>query len=259
MKKLFLILCSILFITCESSTLGVDENQGISYYDCLAFGWQAFFDKDYQLALDYFNTAYVATDEVFHNSAHIAIGWTYLFMANEEIGDDNSIDSLREDAFYEFSYIENELDAIDSYSLKCPYIEFCCGDCFYKERLLGLLINEIESFFYSEDQQNIDEICVSVSEETECTDGLIFELKEFIINNSNFDFMNGKPTGIDGDTVNITIDDVVIYLAQNYLRINKYQQACEELLDANLACGIQDCGNFNVSVLLDCIQGDFPF
>ena len=67
MKKLLIILFSILFITCESSTLGVDENQGISYYDCLAFGWQAFFDQDYELALDYFETAYETTDEEFHN------------------------------------------------------------------------------------------------------------------------------------------------------------------------------------------------
>ena len=87
MKNLFIILFCIFFITCESSTLGIDENQGISYYDCLAFGWQAFFDREYELALDYFNTAYVATDEEFYNSAHIAIGWTYLFMSNEEIGD----------------------------------------------------------------------------------------------------------------------------------------------------------------------------
>lgn len=259
MKNLLIILFCIFFITCESSTVGVDENQGISYYDCLAFGWQAFFDKEYELALDYFNTAYVATDEEFHNSAHIAIGWTYLFMSNEEIGNEELVVELRSDAYNEFTYVNNEIDAIESYSLKCPYVEFCCSDCFYQDRKLGKLISDIEFYFYSENQQNENDICISLDEFSECTDGLIFELKDFIVDNDDFDFMNGKPDGSDGDSVNMNIDDVVIYLAQNYLRINKYQQACEELFDADLACGIQDCGNFNISVLLNCIQGDFPF
>ena len=250
MKNLFIILFCIFFITCESSTLGVDENEGISYYDCLAFGWQAFFDKEYELALDYFNTAFIATDEEFHNSAHIAIGWTYLFMSNEEIGDYESVYDLRLDAYNEFLYDsdESDLDAIESYSLKCPYFEFCCDDCFYQEKKLGKLISEIEYYFYIENTLGQGYI-----------DDLISDLKDFIRDYSNYDFMNGKPDGSDGDSVNMTIDDVIIYLAQNYLRINKYQQACEELFDADLACGIQDCENFNVSVLLNCIQGDFPF
>ena len=257
MKKLLFILLSILFITCESSTIGVDENQDISYYDCLAFGWQAFFDKDYELALDYFNTAYVTTDEDFHNSAHVGIGWVYLFLANEEIGDATNVEDLRMDAYDEFLFDEDESYAIESYGIKCPYV-FCCDNCFSQDRNLGLLIHDIELYFYSEDQDE-SIICIDDNEDGECEDGLIFDLKQFIINNDNYDFMNGKPEGSEGESINLTINDIIIYLAQNYLRINEFTQACEELFIANLSCGIQDCENFNVNTLLDCIQGDFPF
>ena len=257
MKKLLIILFSILFITCESSTLGVDENQGISYYDCLAFGWQAFFDKDYELALDYFETAYEATDEDFHNSAHSAIGWTYLFIANEEIGDDAYVEELRFDAYEEFLFDDNESYAIESYGIKCPYT-FCCDNCFSQDRNLGLLIYNIESYFYSENQDS-SVICVDQNGDGNCEDGLIFDLKEFILENRNYDFMNGKPEGSEGESVDLFIDHIIVYLAQNYLRIDNYSQACVELLDENLSCGIQDCENFNITELLDCIQGDFPF
>ena len=258
MKNMLIILISLLLLTCESSSLGVDENQGISYFDCLAFGWQAFFDEDYELALSYFNTAYIATDEDYHNSAHSSIGWVKLFQANRLIGDADNVEQLRIAANEEFLYDIDRAYAIESYDEKCPYYEFCCEDCFVQERSLGLLIYSIESFFFSENQ-NQAIMCEDNNNDNICESGLIYDLKQFIINNSDYDFMNGKPEGSNGESIDLSIDNVVIYLAQNYLRLNEYTQACEELFEANLACGINNCADASVNTILNCIQGDSLF
>ena len=258
MKNILIILIPLLFLTCESSTLGVDENQGISYFDCLAFGWQAFFDEDYDLALNYFETAFLATDADYYNSAYSSIGWLNLFKANRVIGNSSDVEELRSVAKEQLLYDADQAYAIESYEEKCPYYEFCCEDCFVKENQLGLLIYDIESFFYSENQ-NQEILCQDIDNDNICESGLIYDLKQFINNNSNYDFMNGKPTGSNGELLNLTIDNVIMYLAQNYLRINEYQQACEELFEANLACGINNCDDISVNVILNCVQGNFPF
>ena len=256
MKYVFYII-SILFLSCESQGLGVNENQGmLSYYDYVAFGWQTFFDNDVEdnddnnipdgkeLALLYFNTAYDAEDEDYHNSAHIAIGWVNLFIANDLVTiDETLVEEYRDMAYDEFLFDANESLAIDSYSEHC-HQEFCCDDCFAKERILGLTIYSIEKYFQN-NSQNINQI-----------NGLISDLKQFIQNNSDYSFMNGKPKGTDGEIITLDINNVIVYLSQVYAKLGRYLEACELLENHNLECPDIDidCSNINVYYLLECIE-----
>ena len=250
MKNLLIILFSLFVFSCESLGLGVEENQSsLTYFEYVAFGWQAFFDNNYSQAIDYFNVALESEDEIYHNSAHVGLGWVYLVQANQSIGTTLS-EQLRNQAMIEFQTQDDQL-AMESYEQNCVLYSFCCEDCFIDDKEVAIIYNDALEYLQSDNPDNLN-----LELETKILD---FISSHQEIDGNFYDFMNGKPDGSDGDSVNMTIDDVIIYLAQNYLRINKYQQACEELLDADLACGIQDCENFNVSVLLNCIQGDFPF
>ena len=246
-------------MSCEK----LHEQSGISYYDSLAMGWQAFFDKDYENALNWFNTAYEAIDEDLYNSAHVGIAWTYHFIGN--YGTDEQLalcgggmEECRAAAFEELLYDTNEDAAITSYNANCIYFESCCDDCFVQDRGLGLSFHYIKE---AKDEENHEEIIVQTS-----------VLQQFVDDNLDYMFMNGKPTGTLGETVIWDINTVIIYLADLYLSTNQINtttdnsKACELLLSHNMSCDITSCEeeDYYYQDLVECIeeqsiQNQMPF
>ena len=258
MKKLFYIFIIIL-MSCEE----LHEQSGISYYDSVAFGWQALLDKDYELALNWFNTAYEAVDEDLHNSAHLGIAWTYHFIGNYGADEQlalcgGSMEECRIAAFEEFLYDTNEDEAIISYEANCIYFQHCCDDCFVEDRGLGLSFHYIKEAI---DEENEEEIINQTS-----------VLQQFLDDNLDYIFMNGKPTGTLGETIIWDTNTVIIYLADLYLRTNQLNtatdnsKACELLLEHNLSCDITSCEDqdYYYQDLVECIeeqsiQNQIPF
>ena len=249
MKKLLYIFI-VIFMSCEK----LHEKSGISYYDSLAFGWQALFDKDYELALNWFNTAYDAIDEDLHNSAHVGIAWTYHFIANygneEQLAlCGGSIGECRNAAFEELLYDTQQDDAIESYESNCVYFQHCCHDCFVQDRGLGLSFHYIKE---ADDQDNDEEFLNQIS-----------VLHEFLYDNLDYVFMNGKPTGTLGETVIWDATTIAIYLANLYLEKNQINpetnnsKACELLLDFDLSCNITSCEDYYYQDLYDCVNEHF--
>ena len=214
------------------------------YHDSIALGWQSFFENDYDLALDWFNTAFEATDESYHNSAHVGIGWTYLFLSNLSIGDSTLVEEYRDLAKTEFDFVDNEQEAIESYSDNCQHT-YCCDDCFSKDRKLGFLIYELETKFKDKKLYN-----------NEIQD-LVEQLRDFVNNNSNYNFMDGKAPGMNGEIVKLGKDNVILYLAQIYLRNNQLYESCEILRGTNLECQ-DDCNNIEIDIFLDCDENHSP-
>jgi len=260
MRKIFYIFI-IIFMSCESFG-ELKEESGISYYDSLAFGWQAFFDKDYELALNWFNTAYESVDEDLHNSAHVGIAWTYHFIGNygteEELELCGGMQECRNAAFEEFLYDTDEDDAIISYNANCVFFQFCCDDCFVEDRGLGLSFHYIKEAIDEENQEEI------------INQSLV--LQQFVDDNIDYVFMEGKPTGTLGEIVIWDINTVIVYLADLYLRTNQTNtetnnsKACELLLEHNLSCGITSCQDedYYYEDLVECIeqksaQNQIPF
>ena len=131
MKKI-IYLYILIFLSCEPSWFGLEEDLGIySYHDGLALAWETFFsEQDYDTAISYLNSTINETeDEIYYNSAYTALGWLYLFKSNIFIGESpDSITVYRDRAFTKLSYIEKEEDAIEEYNTGC-YYDFCCPDC----------------------------------------------------------------------------------------------------------------------------------
>ena len=248
-------------MSCESFG-ELKEQSGISYYDAVAFGWQAFFDSDYELALNWFNTGYEAIDEDLYNSAHVGIAWTYHFIANygteEQLALCDGIENCRNAAFEEFLYDTDEDEAIASYDDNCIYFQHCCDDCFVQDRGLGLSFHYIKD---AVDQENQEELINQIS-----------ILQQFLDDNLDYVFMNGKPTGTLEETVVWDASTVIIYLADLYLRTNQVNtmtdnsKACELLLEHNLSCDIANCDDqdYFYQDLVECIeeqsiQNQLPF
>jgi len=257
MKKLLYIFI-VIFMSCESFG-ELKEQSGISYYDAVAFGWQAFFDNDYELALNWFNTAYEAIDQDLHNSAHVGLAWTYHFIANYGTEEQlvlcgGGVDECRNAAFEEFLYDTDEAEAVESYDENCIYFEFCCDDCFVNDRGLGL------SFHYIKEAIDTDND-ILLSEQ-------IIVLQEFLDSNtipqvdSDYMFMAGKPTGTLGETVIWDSNTIAVYLAGLYLRTNQINEAtdnskaCELLLEHELSCDITSCedADYYYHDLVQCIE-----
>ena len=249
MKKLLYIFI-IIFMSCDSFS-ELQENSGISYYDSLAFGWQALFDKDYELALNWFNTAYDAVDENLHNSAHVGIAWSYHFIANygneEQLAlCGGNVEECRDAAFEELLYDTDQDDAITSYEDNCVYFQHCCYDCFVEDRGLGLSFHYIKQAI---DEDNDEELL-----------NQILVLHEFLYDNLDYVFMDGKPTGTLGETVIWDVNTITIYLADLYLKTNQINietnnsKACELLLDRDLSCDITSCDDYYYHDLVECIE-----
>ena len=253
MKKIVYIYI-LFFLSCNPSWFGLDEEIGIySYHDGLAFAWESFFEDDYDLAINYITSSITETeDEPYFNSAYSTLGWLYLFKSNTFIGTENQ-DSLlfyRESAMEQFNYVENENEAIIEYNTGC-YYEHCCSDCFIADRKIGQLYTQIEEYFTdSESSQNIVD--------------LLSELNLFINDNPEYDFMNGKPPGSNGETINLNIINVKLYLSQVYFRLGQFEDSCNELNQltdyqkCNLDCDIV-WDYSNIENLLECISFEALF
>ena len=249
MKKLLLLI--ILFLlSCESSDYGLDVNENIgafAYYDNVAFAWEALIDTKYEDASIYFNLALKDKIEPYHNSAHVGLGWTYLLYSNSLIGNNDLFQTYRDSISDKFNYDVNENpDAINRYIQYCPH-SFCCdtGDCFSKDRLLGKLIYDIENHYLF--TPNPDSL-----------NSYITYLEDFIINNPNYNLMDGKPNGTSGQILNIDINNVVVYLAQIYLKESRFFDVCN-LLNIHMMSCEDDCSDINMNSFLQCIQSFSSF
>ena len=272
MKKI-IYLYILIFLSCDPGWFGLKEDLGIySYHDGLALAWESFFsEEDTEVAIAYVKSVISETEDVvYHNSAYTALGWLYMFKSNAFIGEyPDSITAYREAAFEEFSYDEDELLAIAAYEPGC-YYDFCCSDCFVEDRKLGLLYTEIEAFFIlSNEQQDM-----IVAEDPTYLQDLIDGLATFVTDNDGlppdqdppeveYDFMNGKPIGNNGETMDFSIDDVKIYLAHIYFRNGDFTESCDELTNLNnsnycdLNCKLIETigwNNTNLDDLLDCLN-----
>ena len=228
MKKI-LFLYFLIFLSCDPGWFGLDETDPVySYHDAMALGWEVFFrDNDYDTAISYFHSAITNTeDEEYYNSAHIALGWLYLFKSNSFVNTVNpdSIGIYRDSAFVRLSYEDNEDLAIIGYDTGC-YYDFCCSDCFVEDRQLGVLYNQIEAFFIlsEEEQETI------LADDAAYIQNLTNSLSSFTDTYTTYDFMNGKPMGNTGETMDLNTTDIQVYLATVYFRMGLFTECCEEL------------------------------
>ena len=246
----------LVFFACDPGWFGLEEELGIySYHDGLALAWETFFrENDYDTSIAYINSVIFETeDEEYYNSAYTALGWIYLFKSNLFVGNLDSLTHYRTGADSLFSLALDQEDlAIIGYDTGC-YYNFCCSDCFTKDRQLGSLYAQIEQYFIlSNEEQN-----------SMIINDLIDALDAFISENPNYDFMNGKPTGNNGESIDLGIDDVKIYLAHIYFRMGEFTECCNLLssLDSyncDLDCSI-DWNNTNLDNLLDCFSAQRLF
>ena len=85
-------------------------------------------------------------------------------------------------------------------------------------------------------------------------------VEEFIDDNgTDYYFMNGKPTGTDGETVDWDIGTPAVYLANLYYSMGESKASCELLLEYELSCDILDCEDFYFEDLIECIDDQNPF
>ena len=264
MKKIFY-LYILIFLSCDPGPLGLDEEPGMySYHDGLAIAWESFFsEEDTEVAIAYVKSVISETEDVeYYNSAYTALGWLYMFKSNAFVGEyPDSIIAYRDSAFVRFSYNENEALAIEEYDTGC-YYEFCCSDCFVEDRQLGLLYNQIEEYFIlSNEQQNN----ISENDPTYIQD-LTDSLSSFTDIHTDYDFMNGKPIGNNEETLDFTIENVMVYLAHVYFRNGDFAKSCEELTELNnsnycdLNCDhLGGWNNTNLDDLLDCLNSQILF
>ena len=241
MKNIIYILL-ILNLSCDS--LGTNEFQAnLTYHEYVGFAWQEFFIKNYNISIDYFNSAKeVALEEdEYDNSAEIGLGWVYLMKANQ------SISSLfRDTAFIQLQYDTLESEAIASYSQTCDYV-FCCDSCFVNDKDVGNLYFSILE--YLESGGVLDPL-------------LVLNIEDFINSHQPdtddfYNFMNGKPSGNNGEEFNLTTNNLIILLAQIHLRNNDLTSACN-ILKAYSFCdlnGDTDCINdSNIISILNCLE-----
>ena len=263
MKKI-IYLYILIFLSCDPGWFGLEEDLGIySYHDGIALAWEVFFnEQDYDVAIAYLNsTINEAEDQEYYNSAYTALGWLYLFKSNIFIGEfPDSITAYRDSADSLFLLnIDNEDLAIIGYDTGC-YYDFCCSDCFAKDRELGLLYMQIEEYFIL---SNAEQSSIPIGT-------LVNDLASFVDANADYDFMNGKPIGNNGETMDFAIDNVRIYLAHVYFRMGQFSDCCDELEDLATDfveyedCGL-DCGTdadwdyTNLEYLLDCLNPEKLF
>ena len=76
--------------------------------------------------------------------------------------------------------------------------------------------------------------------------------------------MNGKPPGSNGETINLNIINVKLYLSQVYFRLGQFEESCNELnqLTDYQKCNL-DCDTVwdysNIENLLECISFEALF
>ena len=237
MKKIICLYIIFLLLSCES--LGVNEyTEKLSYYEYVGFGWTNFFDRNYDIAIEYFQTAIDINEVQYINSANVGKAWTYLMMANQEIGTSemsakrDSSDSLFEQA------IINSLEASELYN-ECDYA-FCCNDCFIDDYEVGIIYGNFSKYFNDEDGAFTYEELVS-------------DITTFInehIDTEVYNLIDGKPnTG----NFNLTTNNLILLLAQLHFLNEMIYDSCV-LLDDNDLCSYIE--NFD---LLQCDQSSMSY
>jgi len=255
MKKYLFITILILSLSCDSTGLGVEELQSeLTYYEYVGFGWQHFMDQNYTTAIDYFNAALESEDELYHNSAHIGIGWANLMIANQYIGSEGTVNNYRDLAYDKFLYDTDQDLAVQSYNDNCEYL-FCCDSCFVNDRNVGIMFHESLEYLESEDSNALDTLTVD----------LINNFINFHNTDDNFyNFMDGKPSGLNNQDFNLTTNNIIILLAQIYMRNNNFSCAMDLLFENNLCsnydlydsdCCDSDCDiDIDIIPIIECLE-----
>ena len=247
MKKIIFLYIIFLSIACES--LGVNEfTEEMSYYEYVGYGWTNFYQRNYFVALDYFDTAIQINEVEYTNSANVGKAWTYLMMANESLGS-SLLESRRDSAnFYFNKSSENSLEASELYN-ECDY-EFCCNDCFIKDCEVGKIYSDVSRYLnYEQDALTYENLVINIS--------------TFLQDNSDenfYDFNNGKPnTG----SFNLDSNSIVYLLAQLHFLNEDIYNSCL-ILEQNEVCELsEECLQNNISndlieSLLNCLSSFTP-
>ena len=267
MKKLLLIIY-LLFLSCDSSDIfgtGEHDATNLDYYDHLSRGWQAIFDKDYDLAKSDFYQATIDSLVVNKNSAYVGLGWSATFSANkffssedcfasDEIECVDVINNLRLDASEYFdlatqsclntlgetlpgwdntevgcsdeSYSFSNISLAEDEYIECGNNYINCFEEFAKDLEIGLLYLELLEF----DMLDYD---LSISENLLVLQAIIDKIEQFLFDYSDYDIASNKPPYLS--TFNFNYQDITVLLAQLLLRVGN-DCAAEYYLRDNEVC-----------------------
>ena len=286
MKKYFLYIITLLFISCDSLN-ELDEvfSEEYNYYDLVKFGWGEFLLGEYDLAIRWFEEALLINDidedgieDNMHQSAYVGISWsmTYDFIQND-LSENNDLESydLLDNAIKVMCYY---IDSQNEWNLEGNCVDFnlistsdsnalqlyssstnqtgiifceenyCCDDCFIKDKEVAFIYYYAYKHYY---YGLIDDaINANLFYDKAIASGL-----DFLNNNNDYDFELGKPDNEDLPSFYLKKNNIIALMAQLYLRNNQYQDAASILYNANLCNDtINDLDNINIQSIIDCID-----
>ena len=285
MKKYFLYIIALLFISCDSLNELDDEfKDQYTYYDLVNYGWAEFLLEEYDLAIGWFQEALLINDvdgdgieDNMHQSAYVGISWSMTYDFITDLSENNNLESyyLLENAikvmcYYIDSQNEWNLDGnCDDFNLIstsdsnasqlyssntnqngitfCEQ-DFCCDDCFIKDKEVSFIYYYAYKHYYY--GLIGDGFNANLFYDKAITSGL-----DFLNNNNDYDFELGKPDNEDLPSFYLKKNNIIVLLAQLYLKNNQYQDAASILYNANLCNDtINDLDNINVQSIIDCID-----
>ena len=287
MKK-FLFIIYLLFLSCDSSEIfGVHEldNTTLDYYDYVARGWQAVFDGDFDLAFSDFNEATLLDSVEHKNSAYVGLGWTATFYANSffnsaeclasnNISCDDVVDGLRLDAKNYFNSanidVPNAIDEYNEDNLSNGGFYINTFEEFDIDRQIGEIYLSLLEFDMTEFDlgSGADTDNNGVVDDFEQLTNIVDALKQFLVENNEYDIANNKPPYIS--TYDFESHHLYGLLSQLKLRLGDSCEAEYYLIEQNLCPGLYpdgyNCYDFNNNqcicndtdidnqLLLECIQ-----
>ena len=270
----------------------IEEN--FRYYDFLAYGWSQIFENDPELSFSYFDQALSCIDIEHYNNAIVGMGWAKTYQANALLNSDSCIDnpgdctdevdSARNKAkcyFYKstldegpnimgetsddilvectdqtiqdydnFDFMGYSLDkAVNYYTEACNEndqgeVEFIhCFENFILDLKVGYLYLEYLAYMESILDNNIDNIP---------TLDIILLFDEFLQNNTDYNIMEDK-SNYDFD-YSFDHTNIRAAIAQLYLHIGDYDNACNYVNHPEIECSGLDCASGDVLDLIGCLE-----
>ena len=238
---MYLILILSLFIfSCDSSeTFGVHEldETNLDYYDYIAYGWQAVFDEDYELAKSYFRESLESEDVVNKNSAYVALGWTLTFSTNNLLDDQaclesdlechEIINSLRLDAREYFDLANVNLqDALDEYVFCTEASTYTnCFEEFNVDLELGEIYLDLLEF-------DLGDYDFSNQVDADAFTVIVNRAEDFLLTNTEYTIADNKPPY--ETPFNFTYQNLAVLVSQLMLRDGNACAAEDYLIENNV-------------------------
>ena len=270
----------------------IEEN--FRYYDFLAYGWSQIFENNSDLSFSYFDQAMASVDIDYYNNATVGMGWAKTYQANALLNSNacfdnpvdctDDVDIARNDAkcyFYKSTLDEgpnvmgltssqileqctNETienyDALDFLNFNLDevtlyYTQDCTEDdqgdvefdsCF-QNFILDLQVGHLYLKYLSYMQSIIDDTIEDIP-----TLDIIQLFDGFLQNNPDYDIMYDK-SNYDFD-YSFDHTNIRATIAQLYLHIDDYDNACIYLDHEDIECLGLDCGSGDVLHLIGCLE-----